>query len=102
MQWNEDWLKADRPPASEHPKKYTFIPSGSGRVVFIYFVALTFLDYLALTFFGGLPIIIAGMPLLIWITVAFAALTIAGILFFSPRKNDNSSESVETPPSQDE
>ncbi len=102
MQWNEDWLKADRPPASEHPKKYTFIPSGSGRVVFIYFVGLTFLDYLALTFFGGLPIIIAGMPLLIWITVAFAALTIAGILFFSSRKNDNSSESVETPPSQDE
>mgnify|MGYP001409142146 CR=1 FL=1 len=102
MNWNENWLKTDRPPASEHPKQYTLIPSGSGRVVFIYFVAIIILDYLALTFLGGRPVVIAGMPLLIWITVVFAALTIAGILFFSSRNNDNSSESVETPPSQDE
>ncbi len=101
MNWNEDWLKANRPPASEHPKKYTFIPSGPGRVVFIYFVAITILDYLALTFLGGRPVVILGMPLLIWITVAFAALTIAGIMFFS-RNDDNSSQSVNPPPSQDE
>ena len=102
MNWNEDWLKANRPPASEHPKKHTFIPSGPGRVVLIYFVTIIVLDYLALTFLGGRPIIIAGMPLLIWITIVFAALTIAGILFFSSRNNDNSNESMETPPSQDE
>ncbi|MEE8348690.1 MAG: hypothetical protein V3R94_03910 [Acidobacteriota bacterium] len=93
MNWNEDWLKADRPPASEHPKKYTFIPSGSGRVVFFYFVFIIVLDYLALTFLGGRPVVIAGMPLLIWITVVFAALTIAGIMFFSSRNNDNSNDS---------
>ena len=87
MNWNEDWLKANRPPASEHPQKYTFIPSGPGRVVFIYFAALIVLDYLALTFLGRLPVVIAGMPLLIWITVVFAVLTIAGILFFSSRNN---------------
>jgi len=96
MNWNEDWLKTNRPPASEHPKKYTLIPSGSGRIAFIYFVTLIALDYLALTLFGGLPIVIAGMPLLIWITVIFAILTIAGILWFSSRNSDNPGESEYT------
>ena len=98
MKWNEDWLKANRPPASQHPKKYTFWPRGRGRLIFGYFIFITLLDYVVLTLFGGRPILIAGMPLLIWITVIFAALTIAGILGFDAWNKNQAAPPVATTP----
>ena len=98
MKWNEDWLKANRPPASQHPKRYTFWPRGRGRLIFGYFIFITLLDYVVLTLFGGRPILIAGMPLLIWITVIFAVLTIAGILGFDSWNKNQGSPPVETTP----
>ncbi len=102
MKWNEDWLKANRPSASQHPKRYTFWPRGRGRLIFGYFIFITLLDYVALTLFGGRPTLIAGMPLLIWITVIFAALTIAGILGFDSRTGNQDSPPVETIPQAEE
>jgi hypothetical protein len=98
MKWNEDWLKANRPPASQHTKKYTFWPQGRGRLIFGYFILITVLDYVVLTLFGGRPTLIAGMPLLIWITVIFAVLTIAGILGFDSRSEDRDAAPAETSP----
>ena len=98
MKWNEDWLKANRPPASEHTKKYTLWPQGRGRLIFGYFILITLLDYVVLTLFGGRPVLIAGMPLLIWITVIFALLTIAGILVFDSWTKHRDSPPVETTP----
>ena len=98
MKWNEDWLKANRPPASEHTKKYTFWPQGRGRLIFGYFIFITLLDFVVLTLFGERPTLIAGMPLLIWITVIFAVLTIAGILGFDSQTADRDSPPVETTP----
>ncbi len=89
MPWNESWRTANRPPASEHPKKYGFWPGGRSSMIFSYFIAITVADYLALTFLGTRPVIIAGIPLLIWITIVFAALTIGGILGFSSTKNSD-------------
>ncbi len=102
MNWNEDWLKADRPPASEHSKRYTIWPTGTGRLAFTYFIVITVLDYLALTVLGGRPIVLAGMPLLIWITLIFALLTIAGIFGFSSRAENEETPSVETPQAEDD
>jgi hypothetical protein len=102
MKWNEDWLKANRPPASEHPKRYTFWPRGRGRLIFGYFIFITLLDYIVLTVFGGRPTLIAGMPLLIWITVIFALLTIAGILGFNSRTQDQKPPPAETPQVEDQ
>jgi len=101
MKWNEDWLKANRPPASEHTKKYTFWPRGRGRLIFGYFIFITLLDYVVLTLFGGRPVLIAGMPLLIWITVIFAALTIAGILGFNSRSENQEASPAESPQAED-
>jgi len=102
MEWNEDWLKANRPPASEHSKKYTLWPRGPARVVLAYFIIIILLDFLALTIFGGRPIVIGGFPLLIWITVIFALLTIAGILGFGSRKEGQDTPPVETPQIEDD
>ncbi len=102
MKWNEDWLKTNRPPASQHPKKYTFWPQGRGRLIFGYFIAITLLDYVVLTLFGGRPVLIAGMPLLIWITVIFAVLTIAGILGFNAQSETQEAPPAETPQSEEE
>ncbi len=98
MKWNEDWRKANRPPASQHTKKYTFWPQGRGRLIFGYFIFITLLDYVVLTLFGGRPTLIAGMPLLIWITLIFAVLTIAGILGFDSQSEDRESPPVEAAP----
>jgi len=87
MPWNESWLKTERPPASEHPKKYGFWPGGRGSLIFGYFIAITVLDYLALTFLGTRPVVIAGIPLLLWITIIFALLTIVGIMGLSSGKD---------------
>ena len=102
MEWNEDWLKANRPPASEHSKKYTLWPRGPARVVLAYFIIIILLDFLALTIFGGRPIVIGGFPLLIWITVIFALLTIAGILGFGSQKEGQDTPTVETPQIEDD
>jgi len=67
-------------------------------VVFGYFIFITLVDYVVLTLFGGRPILIAGMPLLIWITVIFALLTIAGILGFDAWKKNQAAPPVETTP----
>ncbi len=96
MNWSEKWRKTPRPPASKHQKKYSFWPSGTGRLTFAYFIFITLLDYVALTTLGQQPILIAGMPLLIWITVIFALLTISGILLLDSRMNDKRKRSVET------
>jgi len=102
MAWNEDWLKANRIPASEHSKRYTLWPRGPARMVLTYFIIIILLDFLVLTIFGGQPIVIAGFPLLIWITVIFSLLTIAGILGFGSQKEDQGTPPVETPQFEDD
>lgn len=102
MEWNEDWLKANRIPASEHSKKYTLWPRGPARIVLTYFIIIILLDFLVLTIFGGQPVVIGGFPLLIWITVIFSLLTIAGILGFGSRNEGQDTPPVETPQTEDD
>ena len=101
MNWNEEWLKAPRPPASKHEKKYSFWPSGQGRWVLAYFIFITLLDYVALTTIGRQPILLLGMPLLIWITVIFGLLTICGMFLFSPSTEKKRKASVEATHEED-
>jgi hypothetical protein len=79
MSWREDWRSEDRPAAESIPKEYRLTSSVADNLMMGYFAGVLLLSYLALKVVGTQATLIAGVPVLIWLTVGVSVLIIAGL-----------------------
>ena len=80
MAWNEEWLNADRPKASEITD-YVFFRESSARKIFGFYAVWFVVVAISLQFVGTSGVIFLDIPVLIWITL-LANISSIGILYF--------------------
>ena len=88
MSWKEEWRSARRPDASEIPKPYTLWPGGTDRLVVAYFAAVVLFSYLGLRFLGTRSILVAGLPVLMLVTMGISLLCVVGLFLLAHRSKD--------------
>lgn len=79
MPWREDWRSEERPNAEAIPDEYGLTTSVTDNPVMGYFAGVLVFSYLALKFVGTKASLVAGVPVLIWLTVGVSVLIIAGL-----------------------
>jgi hypothetical protein len=91
MPWNEKWRSEDRPASQEIPDEYRLTANAGDNRIMGYFGGVLVLSYLGLRFIGTSAGLIAGIPVLIWLTVGVSVLIIGG-LFVSLLSTDSTEE----------
>ncbi len=89
MKWKEDWRKAKRPHASEIPERYALWPAGTDRLIVVYFAAVFLLTYLGLEYLGTQAVLVAGLPVLMVVTIGVSFLFVVGLLLMAYRSQRN-------------
>ncbi len=89
MNWTEDWRKAKRPHPSEIPEQYALWPAGTDRLIVVYFAAVFLLTYLGLEYLGTQAVLVAGLPVLMVVTIGVSFLFIVGLLLMAYRSQRN-------------
>ncbi len=89
MNWTEDWRKAKRPHASEIPEQYALWPAGTDRLIVVYFAAVFLLTYLGLEYLGTQAVLVAGLPVLMVVTIGVSFLFVVGLLLMAYRSQRN-------------
>jgi len=90
VNWKEDWRKARRPHASEIPEQYALWPANTDRLMVAYFAAVALVTYLGLEYLGTQPVLVAGLPLLMVVTMGVSFLFIVGLFLLAHRSSRNS------------
>ena len=90
MNWKEDWRQARRPNASEIPEQYALWPANTDRLMVAYFAVVALLTYLGLKYLGSQPVLVAGLPLLMVVTIGVSLLFIVGLLLLAHRSSRSS------------
>ncbi len=90
MKWKEDWRKAKRPHASEIPERYALWPAGTDRLIVVYFAAVFLLTYLGLEYLGTQAVLVAGLPMLMVVTIGVSFLFVVGLLLMAHRSKKHS------------
>jgi len=90
VKWKEDWRKAKRPHASEIPERYALWPAGTDRLIVVYFAAVFLLTYLGLEYLGTQAVMVAGLPVLMVVTIGVSFLFVVGLLLMAYRSKSNS------------
>ncbi|WP_135304780.1 hypothetical protein [Haloarcula amylovorans] len=91
MSWREEWRLEDRPDAGEIPERYGLLSNVADNLMMGYFAGVLILAYLGLKFIGTQATLIAGIPVLIWLTVGVSVLIITG-LYLSLTQADTSED----------
>ena len=89
MNWNEGWRQAKRPHPSEIPEEYALWPAGTDRLIVIYFAAVFLLTYLGLEYLGTQAVLVAGLPMLMVVTIGVSFLFVVGLLLMAYRSKRN-------------
>lgn len=79
MPWKEKWRSEDRPTSREIPDEYRLTANVADNRIMGYFVGILGFSYLALEFIGTNSDLVAGIPVLIWLTVGVSILIIVGL-----------------------
>lgn len=79
MTWSEKWRSADRPDPSEIPDEYGISANSTEKLMCYYFCGITVLSYVGIRFVGTRDLLVAGIPVLMWVIVIIAALVILGL-----------------------
>jgi len=79
MAWSEKWRDQDRPEADKIPDEYSLVSTVSDNKMIGYFIGVIGFSYMALEVWGSQSVLIAGIPLLAWLTVGVSALIIIGL-----------------------
>ena len=87
MPWKEKWRSEDRPKPESIPKEYKLTSNAADNHLMGYFFGVLVLSYLGLRFVGTQAKLIAGIPVLIWLTVGVSVLIIAGLYASFTRAN---------------
>lgn len=87
MPWREEWRSEDRPKAESIPKEYKLTSNATDNLIMGYFAGVLVLSYLGLRFVGTQARLVAGIPVLIWLTVGISVLIIAGLYVSLTRAN---------------
>ena len=90
MNWKEEWRKAKRPHPSEIPEQYALWPAGTDRLIVVYFAAVFLLTYLGLEYLGTQAVLVAGLPVLMVVTIGVSVLFAVGLLLMAYRSKRNS------------
>ncbi len=85
MTWKEEWRKAKRPHPSEIPQEYALWPAGTDRLIVVYFAAVFLLTYLGLEYLGTQAVLVAGLPMLMVVTIGVSFLFAVGLLLMAYR-----------------
>ena len=90
MEWKEEWRKAKRPHPSEIPEQYALWPAGTDRLIVVYFAAVFILTYLGLEYLGTQSVLVAGLPMLMVVTIGVSFLFVVGLLLMAYRSERKS------------
>jgi len=90
VNWKEDWRKAKRPHPSEIPEEYALWPAGTDRLIVVYFAAVFLLTYLGLEYLGTQAVLVAGLPVLMVVTIGVSILFAVGLLLMAYRSKRHS------------
>jgi len=90
VNWKEDWRQARRPNASEIPEQYALWPANTDRLMVAYFAVVALLTYLGLEYLGTQPVLVAGLPMLMVVTIGVSFLFILGLLLLAHRSSRRS------------
>ena len=85
MNWNEEWRQAKRPHASEIPEQYALWPAGTDLLIVVYFAAVALVTYLGLEYLGTQAVLVAGLPVLMVVTIIVSVLFIVGLFLLAYR-----------------
>ena len=89
MNWKEEWRKAKRPHPSEIPEQYALWPAGTDRLIVVYFAVVFLLTYLGLEYLGTQAVLVAGLPMLMVVTIGVSFLFLVGLLLMAYRSKRN-------------
>jgi hypothetical protein len=89
VNWKEDWRKAKRPHPSEIREEYALWPAGTDRLIVIYFATVFLLTYLGLEHLGTQAVLVAGLPVLMVVTIGVSFLFVVGLLLMAYRSKRN-------------
>ena len=90
MNWKEEWRKVKRPHPSEIPEQYALWPAGTDRLIVVYFAAVFLLTYLGLEYLGTQAVLVAGLPMLMVVTIGVSFLFLVGLLLMAYRSKGSS------------
>ncbi len=90
MNWKEEWRKAKRPHPSEIPEQYALWPAGTDRLIVVYFAVVFLLTYLGLEYLGTQAVLVAGLPVLMAVTIGVSFLFVVGLLLMAYRAKRHS------------
>ena len=90
MNWKEGWRKSKRPHPSEIPEEYALWPAGTDRLIVVYFAAVFVLTYLGLEYLGTQAVLVAGLPVLMVVTIGVSVLFVLGLLLMAYRSKKHS------------
>ncbi len=90
VNWKEGWRQAKRPHPSEIPEQYALWPAGTDRLIVVYFAAVFVLTYLGLEYLGTQAVLVAGLPVLMVVTIGVSFLFVMGLLLTAYRSKRNS------------
>ena len=90
VNWKEGWRQAKRPHPSEIPEEYALWPAGTDRLIVVYFAAVFVLTYLGLEYLGTQAVLVAGLPVLMVVTIGVSVLFVLGLLLMAYRSKKHS------------
>lgn len=96
MPWEEEWRSADRPKRSEIPDEYGFSASSTEKRMIAYFSGTTVFSYLAMKYVGTLDVLVAGLPVMMWVMLLISALVVIGLyIVFTGYRANNATADLE-------
>ena len=90
MKWNEEWRQKRRPHPSEIPEQYALWPANTDRLMVAYFTVVALVTYMGLEYLGARPVLVAGLPVLMVVTMGVSLLFIVGLLLLAHRASRRS------------
>lgn len=86
MPWQEEWRNQERPDEQEIPDKYSLVSDLKENKMVGYFIGVLVVSYIALKTIGTRAILIAGLPVLMWLMVGIAVLILIGLYISASRE----------------
>lgn len=86
MPWQEEWRNQERPDGRDIPDEYSLVSNLKENTMVGYFIGVLVASYIALETIGTQAILIAGLPVLMWLMVGIAALVLIGLYLSASRE----------------
>ena len=86
MSWQEEWRNQERPDGRQIPDEYSLVSNLKENTMVVYFIGVLVASYIALETIGTQAILIAGLPVLMWLMVGIAVLILIGLYISASRE----------------